>query len=278
MADMGIFTSHSFPDYWQSSVAETKPKWLVVDANWHPRDIRAWVQAGRAHGCNVAFEPVSTAKSVGLFARDHLEDGVGVFPTSPAVDLASPNHHELAAMWAAAKENGYLDTPQWWEVVDAFGLLGARDRFVRLTSTEIADAGIPVQSVQLLPYIPTIVAKLGSKGCLLTTILARDDPRLRDSREEEWILTRSLNDHPHVGGIYMRMFPPAEQVEKVVSVNGVGDTFLGVLAAGLAKGGRVENLIDVAQKAAVLTLKSHESVNPDLGTLDGQFREAINAS
>ncbi|ROT36825.1 hypothetical protein SODALDRAFT_345501 [Sodiomyces alkalinus F11] len=266
MADMGIFTNHSFPDYWKSAVAGTKPKWLVVDGNWNPRDIRAWVSAGRAHNCSVAFEPVSTAKSVGLFAREHL-DGTGVFPACPAVDLASPNHHELAAMWAAAKENGFFDTPRWWEVVDAFGLLGARDRFLRITaSAEITDAGVPVQCVQLLPYVPTIVAKLGSRGCLLTTVLGRDDPRLRDAREEEWILTRSLNDHPHVGGIYMRMFPPVENVEDIVSVNGVGDTFLGVLVAGLAKGGRVEKLIDVAQKGAVLTLKSHESVSPDLGS------------
>ncbi|KAL2756363.1 hypothetical protein ACRALDRAFT_1050340 [Sodiomyces alcalophilus JCM 7366] len=272
MADMGIFTNHSVPDYWNSAVARTKPEWLVVDGNWNPRDIRAWVQAGRANGAKVAFEPVSTAKSVGLFARDHLDD-VGVFPASPAVDLASPNHHELAAMWTAAKENGFLDAPRWWEVIDAFGLLGARDRFVRLTSAEIADAGIPVQSVQLLPYIPTIVAKLGSRGCLLTTILGRDDPRLRDAREEEWILTRSLNDHPHVGGVYMRMFPPAEKVEDVVSVNGVGDTFLGVLVAGLAKGGKVEKLMDVAQRAAVLTLKGHESVSPDLGRLESQKKK-----
>jgi len=38
------------------------------------------------------------------------------------------------------------------------------------------------------------------------------------------------------GGVYMRLFPPVEVVEDIVSVNGVGDTFLGVLVVGLAKG------------------------------------------
>ncbi len=68
-------------------------------------------------------------------------------------------------MYTAARENGYFDRPQWFEVVDAFGIMsGARDRFVKLTSEEMTDAGIPVQSVQLLPYIPAIVTKMGSQG------------------------------------------------------------------------------------------------------------------
>lgn len=80
-----------------------------------------------------------------------------------------------------------------------------------------------------------------------------------------------------VGGVYMRLFPAVEEVEgeHVVSVNGVGDTFVGTIVAGLAAqkrddgtaAGRVEDFIDIAQRAAVLTLKSKESVSPGLGTL-----------
>ncbi|KAL0939027.1 IdgA domain-containing protein [Colletotrichum truncatum] len=274
MADMGIFANHSFPDYWKSAVAGTKPGWLVVDGNWSPKDIRAWIQAGRDQGCGVAFEPVSTAKSIGLFPREHPH--LGVFP-NPGIDIASPNNFELTAMYSAAKENGFFDTPEWFEVIDAFNMRGARERFVQLTSAEMTDAGIPVQTIHLLPYIPTLVTKLGSKGVLLTTILGRDDPRLKDRNEERWLLTRAPVDHPTVGGVYMRLFPPAEKVaiEDIVSVNGVGDTFLGVMIAGLAKGGKVQNLINVAQKAAVLTLKSHESVSPDLGRLDELLKTAV---
>ncbi|KAL3306400.1 carbohydrate kinase contains PfkB domain [Colletotrichum asianum] len=273
MADMGIFANHSFPDYWKSAVSGAKPGWLVVDGNWSPKDIRAWIQAGREQACGVAFEPVSTAKSIGLFPREHPH--LGVFP-NPGIDIASPNNFELTAMYTAAKENGFFDTPEWFEVIDAFNMRGARDRFVQLTSAEMTDAGIPVQTIHLLPYIPTLVTKLGSKGVLLTTILGRDDPRLKDRSEERWLLTRAPVDHPTVGGVYMRLFPPAEKVaiEDIVSVNGVGDTFLGVMIAGLAKGGKVQNLIDVAQKAAVLTLKSHESVSPDLGRLDEALKAA----
>ncbi|WZH40015.1 uncharacterized protein QYS62_000942 [Fusarium acuminatum] len=273
MADMGIFTNHSFPEYWKSAVRGTKPKWLVVDGNWSEKDIRAWLKAGQDQDCKIAFEPVSTAKSMNLFCPQKGHPKLRVFP-KPTVDIASPNSYELAAMYSAARENGYLESPEWFDIIDSFGMRGARDRFVRMTSAELTDAGVPVQSVQLLPYIPTIVTKLGPQGVLLTTILGKDDPRLRDPDSEEYIVARSTNDHPSVGGLYMRLFSAAEKVQNIVSVNGVGDTFFGVLISGLAQGGKVENLIDVAQAGSCLTLKSHESVSPDLHRLEKVLAQA----
>ncbi|KAM0244632.1 hypothetical protein ACHAP5_006096 [Fusarium lateritium] len=273
MADMGIFTNHSFPEYWKSAVRGTKPKWLVVDGNWSEKDIRAWLKAGQDQDCKIAFEPVSTAKSMNLFCPQKGHPKLRVFP-KPTVDIASPNSYELAAMYSAARENGYLESPEWFDIIDSFGMRGARDRFVRMTSAELTDAGVPVQSVQLLPYIPTIVTKLGPQGVLLTTILGKDDPRLRDPDSEEYIVARSTNDHPSVGGLYMRLFSAAEKAQNIVSVNGVGDTFFGVLISGLAQGGKVENLIDVAQAGSCLTLKSHESVSPDLYRLEKLLAQA----
>jgi pseudouridylate synthase / pseudouridine kinase len=274
MADMGIFTHHSFPDYWKSAIAAMKPSWLVVDGNWSGKDIRSWVKAGDANACKVVFEPVSAEKSRGLFAPQKGLSKLGIFPRA-TVDLASPNIYELAAMYEAAKENGYLDSMDWFQVIDHLGMRGARDRFVHLTSAELTDAGVPVQSVQLLPYIPTILTKLGPHGVLLTELLNRDDPRLRDPDAEDFILTRSTNNESPVGGVYMRLYPPVETVRDIVSVNGVGDTFLGVLVSGLAQGGRVENLIDVAQKGAVHSLKCAESVSSNLYTLEAELARAI---
>lgn len=274
MADMDIFTQHSFPDEWRSTVAATSPNWLVVDGNWSPSSIREWVRIGKDHNAKVAFEPVSVAKSKALFTPERGIPKLDIFPRA-SVDMASPNTYELAAMYEVAKANGYLDSHEWFEVIDAFGMTGARDRFMRLTSAELTDAGVPVQCVNLLPYIPTLLTKLGPNGVLLTTLLGRDDPRLRDGDAEEYILARASPTHPTVGGIYMRLFPPAEKVENIVSVNGVGDTFLGVLVSGLAQGGSVEKLIDVAQKGAVLTLKSTQSVSPELRKLEDRLQKAV---
>lgn len=273
MADMNIFTQHPLPEFWESAVESAKPKWLVVDGNWNPEQIRTWLQLGRDHGSNVAFEPVSVEKSRGLFCPERGLHKMRLFP-NPSVHLASPNSYELAAMHEAAQKHDYFESSKWFGIIDAFGMIGARDRFIHLTNEKLTDAGIPLQSVQLLPYIPTLITKLGSQGVLLTTILARDDPRLRDVDEEEYILTRAPPTHPTVGGIYMRLFPPVENVKEVVSVNGVGDTFLGVLIAGLAQGGRTEKLIDIAQKGAVLSLKWQGSVSPQLSSLENELKRA----
>ncbi|KAM3426561.1 hypothetical protein NHJ13734_009386 [Beauveria thailandica] len=275
MADMNIFSKNSFSDHWRSTVATSKPKWLIVDGNWAPPQIRNWIRAGEENEAKVAFEPVSAEKSQGLFYPERGLPRLNLYPES-SISLASPNTYELAAMHTAAKENGYFEPMDWFEVIDAFGMRGARDRFVHLTSVELTDAGVPIQTIQLLPYIPTILTKLGSRGVLLTAILGKDDPRLRDRDEEAFILTRSPPTHPVVGGVYMRLFPPVETVKDIVSVNGVGDTFLGVLVSGLARGGRVDKLVDVAQRGAVLTLKSAESVSPLLGTLAEEVQNASN--
>ncbi|KAF2965145.1 hypothetical protein GQX73_g8416 [Xylaria multiplex] len=270
MADMDIFTSQSFSPSWISTIRSSNPKWLVVDANWKDHDIRSWVQAGKKNNAKVAFEPVSKAKSARLFCVERGLERLGVFPHA-TIDLTTPNQYELAAMHAAAQSNEYFEDSRWWSVIDAFSIKGARDRFVKLTSVGMTDAGIPQQAIQLLPFIPTIITKLGSDGALLTTILRKDDPYLYDAAHEPFILSRCLNDHADVGGVYMRMFPSVEQVTDVVSVNGIGDTFMGTLIAGLAHGGNIQNLINVAQKAAVLTLRSHESVSEKLSSIENEL-------
>lgn len=273
MADMDIFTNQSFSSSWISTIQTSKPKWLVVDANWKDHDIRSWMQAGKRNKASVAFEPVSVEKSARLFCPRRGLESLGVFPHA-TVDLATPNQYELAAMHAAAYGNEYFDDARWWSIIDAFGMRGARDRFVEMTSAAMTDAGIPQQAVQLLPFIPTIVTKLGSEGACLTTILRKDDARLYDAAHEPFILSRCTNDHADVRGVYMRIFPRVEEVTDVASVNGIGDTFLGTLVAGLAQGGKIYNLVNVAQKAAVLTLRSSESVSDKLSFLRDELAAA----
>lgn len=79
----------------------------------------------------------------------------------------------------------------------------------------------------------------------------------------------------------MRYFPAAEQVpgSEVASVNGVGDTFLGVLLARIAElelaGKQVElaeqrvleDVVGLGQKGAVETLRSAEAVGNGVGRL-----------
>ncbi|PHH60080.1 hypothetical protein CDD81_2124 [Ophiocordyceps australis] len=269
MADMDIFTKHSSSMDCDSVMAATRPKWLVVDANWSATHIRSWVRAAKAHNVKVAFEPVSVEKSKRLFCPlPNDMSPLSLFP-QPSVHLASPNTYELAAMNGAARENDYLESDAWFGIIDSLGIRGARDKFVRLTSADITDAGIPVQSVQLLPYIPTLVTKLGAKGVLVTALLEPGHALLRDSDAKRFILARARNGA--VGGVYMRLFPALELKGEAVSVNGAGDSLLGVLISGLAQGHSVERMIDIAQKGAVLSLMCREPVSPRMVELDEEI-------
>lgn len=207
-----------------------------------------------------------------------LTPPLGIYPDHH-VDISSPNEHELAAMYTAAKSANLMESPKWFQVIDELGIpnSGARDRFQALTSKEIVDAGVPQQTIQLLPFIPTILTKLGPSGVLLTELLGPDDERLKSEAEAPYILSRCSSGGRLVGGVYMRHFDamPVESGE-VKSVNGAGDTFLGVIVGGLACGAKLDDrLITLAQVAAVMTLKSELAVSDSLKSLQTSLEKLL---
>ncbi|KAI9812040.1 MAG: hypothetical protein M1827_004932 [Pycnora praestabilis] len=277
MADMSILESvpEDFDHTWKTTISTASPKWLVVDANWNPKVLRQWISVGKVTGAKVAFEPVSIAKSARLFtlpSSDSEETQLNIFPTH-LVDITTPNAAELATMYSAARDAEYFHRQDWWAVIDALGIssAGARNKLVSITNVSLVDQGIPQQSIQMLPFIPCILTKLGPHGVLMTELLRPGDERLTSPDTAPYILSRSLDDATMVGGVYMRLFPSAEVVpdELVVSVNGVGDTFLGVLIAGLVSERplAMERLVEIAQRGSVMTLKSKEAVSLELGVL-----------
>ena len=285
MADMGILERHA--ESLSLSVADTiqeqRPKWLISDANLDSKTLLKVLQEGKKIGARTAFEPVSVAKAIRIldFPRpanglDSVDKGrLPIFPNH-LIDLATPNQLELAAIHTTARQSGYFESQGWWEIIDALGIPAseARSRLVAATTADIVNQGIPQQSIQLLPFIPCIITKLGPNGALLTMLLDKDDSRLSDGNVAPYIISRSHSiQHAHpVGGVYMRLFPPAEALQdsEILSVNGVGDTFLGALIASAVKTERgIDELVDFAQKAAVLTLRSQEAVSPALPSLKG---------
>ncbi|KAK5124096.1 hypothetical protein LTR08_006033 [Meristemomyces frigidus] len=270
----------AFETSWLPDLRAANPSHVVLDANWPPAALARWLAAAHEADAppHITFEPVSNAKSTSLFHLPPHIHTLATFP-HPTVHLATPNSSELAALAAAARATGAFDRADWWAVLDALGIpsTGARAALASITSPALVDAGVPQQSLQLLPFIPAILTKLGARGVLLTQLLPAGDPRLTSPCDAPYILCRCRNGTEAglgVGGVYMRLFPAVEKVPAadVVSVNGVGDTFAGAIVAGLAKrgsGARVEELVDVAQRAAVMTLRSAESVCPRLGALRG---------
>lgn len=280
MADMQILEKVPYSTighmFHKISVQKTSPpKVLVVDANWDADALHEWLSLSRSWpNTTTIFEPVSTAKGLRIFPENLHHDTQHPFP-HPIVDIITPNSMELKALYDHAFELGLFDHPVWFALVDALGIpsSGLRVPLAVTTTSALVDEGIPQQAVKLLPFFPTILTKLGPEGVLLTQLVRPDDPVLGSAEESQYVLARSKNGDERVGGLYVRLFP-AEKVlgsEEVVSVNGVGDTFLGAVAAGLVKGKRVQEVIPFAQRAAALSLMSEESVNPELEKLEGEI-------
>ena len=279
MADMRILEEPgcTLVETWKSTLEVSKPKCLVVDANWDSSMIRHWSSIGKAAGAAVMLEPVSAQKASRLFHKTTADaSDLGVFPNHQ-FDIVTPNAIELGKMFEAAQEGEQLSRSDWWRVINSFGFssAGTRDRLVALTNESLVGSGIPQQSLQLLPFIPCVLTKLGSRGVLLTQILRHGDYRLMSPAAAPYIVSRIEDERSQAAAVYMRLFPPAEIVrdQDVVSVNGVGDTFLGVLAAGLVRssGADFDRLIEIAQKASVMTLKTKSAVHPLLGQLSPEL-------
>lgn len=274
MADMSIMSHPSLeePEHWDGLMEGYAPRWVVADANWSPAILRSIISAARRSGAKTAFEPVSNEKGARLFHRSTAAiTSEDVFPRHK-IDLASPNVYELEAMYNAAREAGLFEGPGWWDVVNHMNLSagGSRDVLVRMLGGELVEKGVPQMVVQLLPLVQALVVKLGREGCLVGMLLGRGDGRLSGGEGNGFVLARGEDEREGVvGGVYLRLFPPAEVLGEgeVISVNGVGDTMLGVLMAGLVSGGgerRLEDVVEVAQKAAVMTLKSTEAVSREV--------------
>jgi pseudouridine-5'-phosphate glycosidase/pseudouridine kinase len=92
----------------------------------------------------------------------------GVYPKHD-VDLTTPNERELDAIYMAAQERDYLEWQDWWTVIDALGIpsTGVSAQLQELTTPELVNEGIPQRMVQLLPFIPNIITKLGGRGMQL---------------------------------------------------------------------------------------------------------------
>ena len=241
MADMSIFARPELesPEYWMAKLERSKPKWVVVDANWSPSILSSIFKAAKAHKALIAFEPVSVAKAGRLFHKENTSIASGKVVPNHVVSLATPTSMELKAIYNAARDATILESEQWWTVIDSFGLSGARsqDRLISVAGRELVEQGIPQQCIQLLPFIPNLVVKLGRKGCLLASLLQQGDPRLTQPENAPFVLSRNFTHDSGIGGLYMRRIPAIEEVpqEDIVSVNGIGDSFLGGKIPGREK-------------------------------------------
>ncbi|KAH4973592.1 hypothetical protein HBI78_003890 [Parastagonospora nodorum] len=282
MADMSIL--ETIPQPTISNLATSlfhksshRPSIFVADANWSSPALHTWLQAARHPSTTTVFEPVSTAKAIRIFPPSPSTSNSTTTPPSPLADIITPNTYELAALHDFAAQSSLFSHPSWFTIIDAIGIpsSGLRVPLALTTTPDIVDQGVPQQAIKLLPFFSTILTKLGPQGVLMVKLLAANAPELHDASERAYVLARNMSAGGEVGGLYVRLFPPERVLapEEVVSVNGIGDTFCGALAVGLARGGRVQDIVGFAQRAAGLSLGSRESVSAELVGLRGEVEK-----
>lgn len=139
------------------------------------------------------------------------------------------------------------------------------------TLSFLLDQGAAQMAVRLLPFFRHIVIKCGDKGVL---VAMRQSPTSQWRSEQSNIQRHQIINHSDSDTVVLSHFS-ALPVESLANVTGAGDSFVGALASCLVKqpnafdsSETLTQAIEIAQRAAVLTLGSPYSVSPQLSMLE----------
>lgn len=117
-ADMRI-VEHMGSEHLGKEIERARPEWLCIDGNLSVEGISEVLRAAQRVGSRVAFEPTSLQKATRLFGP--RAGGLGIFPNH-SLHLATPNEYELKAMWEHAKHAEYLESMEWFEIIDSINI------------------------------------------------------------------------------------------------------------------------------------------------------------
>ena len=213
-------------------------------------------------------------------------------PDKAPVAFCTPNLLELNQIYDAAQSESFnlMGHASWWSVVDGLNLGTAfRMDLEQLSRRPVSDhdpskgnmaflvaQGIIQKAVNLLPFFQHLIIKCGDQGIIVVMYISP-----KDALNSVWVHQRSnpLERYIVAHGIskeitFIQHFPSLP-IETITNVTGAGDSFVGALLACLAydssamydpKG--LQDIVTIAQKAAILTLQSHTAVSPFLSRIE----------
>ncbi|GJJ13915.1 hypothetical protein Clacol_008172 [Clathrus columnatus] len=223
------------------------------------------------------FEPTSIPRSVSILAAIEKVLQLEQYQSSP-VNFASPNHLELSHMFETMRlsENTLMGSRFWWSVMDDLTLeetyrsdLAKFSRSIHIAEgLNFLEKGIPQMAVSLIPFFKHLFVKLGKHGVLVVMRLVGDKANgwmnERTSFEKRQVLARGKDSV-----LVLKHYSAVAFKQEIVNVTGAGDSFVGSLLTDLMWDEllcptRLDEIIDKAQCAAVLSLTSAEAVSPRL--------------
>ncbi|TFK30313.1 indigoidine synthase A family protein [Coprinopsis marcescibilis] len=266
------------------------PELVAFDGNITAETMMGLVDHCRQSHIKVLFEPTSVSKS------SRILPAVGSWlkttnPKKPLITHFTPNVLELIEVYEQARSDEYdlMSHSWWWDNVNNLSLgsnfrmeveqLARRnvrdDDSAKGTMSFLTQQGIAQMAVHLLPFFQHIWIKCGVNGAIAVMQISADDAKISGfARERTNIAKRCIIAHGLGGEILVLQHFPSLHVDSLINVTGAGDSFVGTLIAGLAHDSKqmynpteLERLVNTAQRAAGLTLQSHEAVSPLLSDL-----------
>jgi len=232
-------------------------------------------------------EPTSVIKSTSILPAISSALGSNLDGGSP-IKFASPNLLELAELYRCARTEPWELTSHdyWWKIVDKFSIgtefRSSLDRLARenagmtkgkTTLSFLVDRGIAQMAVNLLPFFQHLVIKCGDLGVLLAMRFPTDKPTAWAGERTD-IQRRQIVIHGKSELVVIKHYPAHEiDPQSVVSVTGAGDSLVGAILAALTQNSStfdspelVDDIIALAQSAAIQTMQSPLAVSPSLSS------------
>lgn len=300
-ADMSIFEAPQPPrsPLFSSRTSERinaakPPSWLALDAN-HTPDLLAQYMTDDGIK-NIAFEPVSTIKAGRIIDALAITWGQQERTARAGVALVTPNQLEAAAIAGkigqlAPDMKSMLPFPHYatdnLDIVEQTERGRAEQKQLELwqvSSGNVFSMDVARQTLRdaiaLLSFSRTVAVTLGPAGVLMVQRSSGAEPVKSELSSDSTFSWVQSSGKPEERGdnanhtVSIKHFPAPRLDGPVVSVNGAGDTFTGVLLAGLTRGFTLNHAVNTAQAAAAATLLTTESVSELIKPI---FEEAANA-
>lgn len=290
-ADMLIMESTEFIDHFKLEIQKIKPKIVVVDCNLSFLGLNSVLQAVSSleEVPRLIVEPTSAPKLRCLAKVD--PSNIKVFPQN-TISLITPTANELSNIHDSFNEMGFFDDfDSWFPLLDLIGMnslfLNQMESLARKNAVmrKLLEQGIVQQAMKILPYIPNILVKLGSDGCVFfslnTNINDYNSVPTTSAFKPSFTLISHGKDHGmnKTLGVTMEHFavPPENRNISIVNETGAGDTLLGYLTSSLSQNDWLTNEIVLleqewgkwegiykSQVASGKTLQSSESVSKEI--------------
>ncbi|GAA6063003.1 hypothetical protein JCM10212_002644 [Sporobolomyces blumeae] len=245
---------------------ETRPKVVAFDGNVSPESIARVLLYCQEAGLPTFFEPTSNANSLKLLKA--LQNPVLASvppPAHPFVSYATPNIHELQTLFqeVAFSDSTMFEPGAWFD-----GITVHADQLSLRLPSWVVNEGVAQMAIRLLPVVGTLFVKSGSKGVLIVQRVSGVDPvaRWKSLRAEKGTVVVASRTTPSEAIVLRHYAALALDESEMGSVTGAGDSLAGAMLAAMVHGldasipRDLDRIVDLAQRAAINTLKSKEAV------------------